>query len=75
MPKIIIDERYCKGCGLCVVVCPKKSIEMSRSLSRRGVNPACAADSKACSGCLNCAVICPDAAIAIVDDSPAKAVR
>ena len=31
MKKIVfqVNEEYCKGCGLCVVVCPKKILELS----------------------------------------------
>ncbi|MBQ5808240.1 MAG: 4Fe-4S binding protein, partial [Clostridia bacterium] len=24
MPKVSFNEKLCKGCGLCVTVCPKK---------------------------------------------------
>lgn len=65
MPRIIISEKYCKGCGLCVAFCPKGVLVMSQSLSARGVNPAEAVEGKTCTGCLNCAVMCPDAAIEI----------
>ncbi|MEG0229691.1 MAG: 4Fe-4S binding protein, partial [Oscillospiraceae bacterium] len=29
MAKMIVDENICKGCGLCVTVCPKKIIKLS----------------------------------------------
>jgi len=72
MPKIIIDEKYCKGCGLCVVFCPKGALVMSHGLSKRGVNPATQVEGKQCSGCLNCAVMCPDAAIEIIATETGK---
>ena len=65
MQKILIDERRCKGCALCVAFCPKGALVMSTALSVRGVNAATLAEGKVCSGCLNCAVMCPDAAIEI----------
>lgn len=73
MPRIVIDIRHCKGCGLCVAFCPKGVLRMSRSISRqRGVNPAEVKDADACSGCLNCVMVCPDAAIEIFEDEAAE---
>jgi len=72
MPRIVIDAKYCKGCLLCVTVCPKGAIVMSSGISRRGTNRAEAVEGIACSGCLNCTDICPDAAIEILPDGPGK---
>jgi len=32
----IINEDYCKGCNLCIEVCPKKVFEKSNRISPRG---------------------------------------
>jgi 2-oxoglutarate ferredoxin oxidoreductase subunit delta len=68
MPKVIVNVRHCKGCRLCVAVCPKKALRMSAELDLRGMNTAEVVEGSQCSGCLNCTVICPDAAIEIADD-------
>lgn len=65
MSKVVIDEKHCKGCGLCVAFCPKKALAMSQGLSVRGVHAAERVEGQACSGCLSCALVCPDAAIEI----------
>ena len=26
--KVVVDKRWCKGCGICEKVCPFKAIEM-----------------------------------------------
>ena len=66
MAKIIIDEELCKGCGLCVLACPKKLIEISADkLNKKGYNPAVVADMGSCSGCAMCATMCPDVAITV----------
>jgi 2-oxoglutarate ferredoxin oxidoreductase subunit delta len=62
--KIIIDIQRCKGCGLCVQVCPKNCIVISRHSNKIGYFPA-EANNIDCTGCAICAIICPDAAIEV----------
>ncbi len=38
--RIEIDRERCKGCGLCILVCPKKRIEISEELNTKGYYPA-----------------------------------
>jgi 2-oxoglutarate ferredoxin oxidoreductase subunit delta len=72
MSKVVIDEKHCKGCGLCVAFCPKGALVISGRLSSRGINAAEHSEGKACSGCCSCAVVCPDAAIEIVGEKTEK---
>jgi len=67
--KIIIDIERCKGCGLCVTVCPNNSIVISKVSNQKGYFPAVAKGS-GCSGCAMCAIICPEAAIEVYRDRP-----
>ena len=69
--RIIIDIERCKGCGLCVAVCPKNGIAVSKKSNKSGYFPAEAANSD-CTGCAVCAIICPDAAIEVQQDDPGK---
>jgi 2-oxoglutarate ferredoxin oxidoreductase subunit delta len=62
--KIIIDAERCKGCTLCVTVCPHNVIAISDKANSKGYFPAAAAN-PGCTGCANCAVVCPDAAIEV----------
>jgi 2-oxoglutarate ferredoxin oxidoreductase subunit delta len=68
--KIIIDSERCKGCGLCVIVCPKDSIVISKKSNKKGYFPAQATDS-GCTGCAMCAIICPDAVIEVYRENNA----
>lgn len=66
MSRIVVDERYCKGCGLCVSVCPREIMELDPDkLTVKGYHPATLTDEAACTGCATCAVMCPDVAITV----------
>lgn len=67
--RIIIETERCKGCGLCVTVCPKNSIVISAHSNRTGFFPA-EFTSDDCTGCTACAIICPDAIIEVYCDRP-----
>jgi 2-oxoglutarate ferredoxin oxidoreductase subunit delta len=58
---VVIDEDRCKGCGLCVAVCPTHALCMAEGrFNVKGYTPVEVADPEACTGCGVCAVICPD---------------
>jgi 2-oxoglutarate ferredoxin oxidoreductase subunit delta len=63
--KVYIQEDACKGCGLCVIPCPKKILRLSDRLNARGYHPAECVDMDACIGCALCARMCPDCAITV----------
>ncbi len=69
--KIIIDTERCKGCGLCVVVCPKRTMVISERSNKHGYFPA-DTDNRNCTGCAACAVICPDVVIEVYRDDTDK---
>jgi 2-oxoglutarate ferredoxin oxidoreductase subunit delta len=60
-----IDADRCKGCGLCVDVCPKDVLELSDQVNAKGYFPACQARPEDCIHCALCCTMCPDVAIAI----------
>jgi 2-oxoglutarate ferredoxin oxidoreductase subunit delta len=62
--KIIINTERCKGCGLCIAVCPKISIIISKKSNKSGYFPAEASNAD-CTGCALCAIICPEAVIEV----------
>jgi len=64
--KLSIDIAACKGCTLCVEICPKVILMMDTSIvNAKGYSPAMCIDSNACTACAVCAIICPDSAIKV----------
>ncbi len=69
MKKVIFNEERCKSCGLCVSVCPKKILQISKDkMNDKGYRPAEITNREECIGCAFCATMCPDAAITIEED-------
>ncbi|MCI8648986.1 MAG: 4Fe-4S binding protein [Anaerotruncus sp.] len=61
-----INQNSCKGCGLCVAVCPKKIISLDKSvLNKKGYHPAAISNMAECIGCAMCATMCPDCVITV----------
>ena len=52
-------EKWCKGCGLCIAICPKKVLELNDQVKSVAVRP------EDCIGCRQCENICPDLAITV----------
>ena len=50
--KIVIDEEYCKGCTICVDVCPKDTLKMAPIGSRWQGSIAVVDDVETCIGCM-----------------------
>lgn len=65
-----IDVDRCKGCGLCVMVCPKKVLELSDKVNALGYFPAFQARPEDCVLCAICCTMCPDVAISITECEP-----
>jgi 2-oxoglutarate ferredoxin oxidoreductase subunit delta len=64
--KVTFNEDICKGCELCVSVCPKKIISLNKNkINSKGYNPAYVIDQELCIACGNCAIMCPDSVIKV----------
>jgi 2-oxoglutarate ferredoxin oxidoreductase subunit delta len=62
MPKPIIDEQKCTGCGTCVEICPMQVFEMDKKRKKAIVKKP-----NECIGCRACEVQCPAGAIKVQD--------
>ncbi len=64
IPKVEIVRDWCKGCNICVAVCPERVLSLDR------FDIAVASNPDRCTGCGLCARLCPDMAIEIWLDVP-----
>jgi len=55
--KILINKNWCKGCGICAALCPRKALTMDSGGKAAVVNQSL------CTGCGMCESHCPDFAI------------
>lgn len=63
---VTIEADRCKGCDLCVVVCPTDVLALQpKEVNDRGYHFAYAANPEACIGCASCAAVCPDGCIEV----------
>lgn len=71
--KIRILEEYCKGCTICVEVCPTDVLKMEQVGTRWQGSVAVTVDADACIACMLCELQCPDFAIIIERGEKKKA--
>jgi 2-oxoglutarate ferredoxin oxidoreductase subunit delta len=61
---LLIDKDRCKGCGICVEVCPKEILYLDNDvINTLGYHPIAVGDG--CIACGFCATLCPDVVFSI----------
>ncbi len=71
MPKkakrIVVDTKLCKGCHICISVCPYGVLGKDDEVDNRGFFLPVVEDLEACTVCRLCEMECPDFAICVVE--------
>ena len=62
---VYISSEHCKGCGLCVSVCPKEVLSLRKGFNSQGYHPAIYSGEN-CNGCGYCFYACPEPAAVTV---------
>lgn len=79
--KLVIDERRCKGCNLCVLVCPYRIFQEGENPGERGYVIPVLDGPERCTNCRLqkmykrqlcgiCQMTCPDQAISWIEEKP-----
>lgn len=71
--RVVFNEERCKGCSLCISVCPPKVIHLAEHINLKGYRPAEVTDQHKCISCAACARICPDVVITVYRPERKKA--
>lgn len=62
---VIIDENRCKGCNLCVMACPTRTLALTTDAVNHKGYVFSHVVTDACIGCSSCAIVCPDGCITV----------
>jgi indolepyruvate ferredoxin oxidoreductase beta subunit len=60
VPLVRIERSWCKGCDICIAVCPERCLVLDK------LDVAVFAHPERCTGCQLCAWLCPDLAIDVL---------
>jgi 2-oxoglutarate ferredoxin oxidoreductase subunit delta len=69
--KVLIDEKRCKACEICIAECKEHALSLGENINQRGYR-FIVANNELCTGCVNCALVCPDAVITVYRTSVKK---
>lgn len=70
---VVVNQQRCKGCNLCVVACPTKTLSLHPTeINEKGYHFAYMQTPDTCIGCSNCGLVCPDGCITVYKAPRAK---
>lgn len=65
--EVVIDDKRCKGCAICVQVCPKHSLAVQDRYNAAGYFYPARREGAECTGCGVCVHLCPDFAVTVYE--------
>jgi len=68
MTRIEINRAWCKGCYICVSVCPRDVLDIDQTQWTGSFHPVYVRQIERCTACRNCELFCPDLAIEVKED-------
>jgi len=68
MTRVEINQAWCKGCYICINVCPRDVLDVNQDEWRRSFHPVYVKQIDRCTLCRNCELLCPDLAIEVIDE-------
>lgn len=68
MRRIVIDYHYCKGCLICLNVCPSGVFVLSEQAGQSGVLSPEASRPDKCVLCRMCERLCPEMCLSVLSD-------
>lgn len=69
---VVVDIDKCKGCDICIHVCPTDVLALHDEVNGKGFHYAFMINTDECTGCVNCALVCPDSVITVYRVKPQK---
>lgn len=72
---VVIDKEQCKGCGLCISICPQHVLIQANEVNQKGYYFSVMKNPELCTGCANCATVCPDMVITVYRLKPQKGTK
>jgi 2-oxoglutarate ferredoxin oxidoreductase subunit delta len=65
MTEIALDNKCCKGCDICIAICPKQVFVKSKKRNAMGTSIPEVTRIDQCTLCKLCEKMCPDGAISV----------
>ncbi|MCD6520422.1 MAG: 4Fe-4S binding protein [Anaerolineae bacterium] len=72
MIQIRINHAWCKGCYICVSVCPRDVLAIDTKSWQKSFHPVYVKQLERCTACRNCELFCPDLAIEVQVEEDTK---
>ena len=68
MEKVVVNPKYCKACGLCLLACKKNVLAYGATVNAMGYFAVVPKNEAACIGCKMCEKACQFDAVKVLDN-------